>query len=139
MKPLIPQELPKFAKQYKFAGGQLLRVRQQYRKGNLTLDIILRVRPTIKNLDDNPRPVKLHLQLIGVDEMRYQKRPGQAAGKIHDGHFGTFDGNIYLTFDSWSLLPNERPGLHDFRGTDLYFGCRELFWEELPPKPASST
>jgi hypothetical protein len=134
MKPLIPQEFAKFERQYKFAGGRLLRIRQTFRKGQLEVEMILRVTPTIKNLDDDPKPVKLHFRFIGVDEMRFQKRPGSSAGKIGDAHFGSFQSMYFLTLDSWSLLPNERPGVHDFRGSDWYLGCQEILWEQLPSR-----
>lgn len=136
MTNLIPQDLPAFARQYKFVGAKLLRVRQTYRKGQLDVDLVLRVTPTIKNLDDDPKPVKLRLRLVAVEELRFQKRPGGTAGKVPDAHFGYFQNQFFVTLDTWSLQPNERPGVHDFRGSDLYFGCRDLKWE-LVAKPKS--
>lgn len=137
MNKLIPQDLPNFVRRYKFAGGRVLRVRQKYRKGQLDIDLVLRVLPAIKNLDDDPAPVRLRLRLVGVDEMRLQKRPNAAAGKLPDAHFGYFQSLFFVTLDSWSLQAGEKPGVHDFRGSDAYFGCRDLLWEQVerPAKP----
>ncbi|QEL20287.1 hypothetical protein [Limnoglobus roseus] len=137
MNKLIPQDLPNFARQFKFAGARLLRVKQAYRKGQLVVDVFLRLMPAIKNLDDDPRPVRLHLRLVGVDEMRILKRPAGSPGKVPDAHFGYFQSQFFITLDSWSLQPGERAGVHDFRGSDLYFGCRDLLWEQVekPTKP----
>lgn len=131
MNKLIPQDLPNFARRYKFAGGRVLRIRQAYRKGQLDIDIVLRVLPAIKNLDDDPAPVRLHLRLIGVDEMRLQKRPNAVAGRLPDAHFGYFQSLFFVSLDSWSLQPGEKPGVHDFRGSDAYFGCRDLLWVQV--------
>lgn len=131
MQNLIPQDLPTFARRYKFAGARLLRVKQTYRKGQLDIDIVLRVTPTIKDLSDEPKPVRLKLRLVAVEELRFQKRPGGTAGRVPDAHFGYFQSQFFVTLDSWSLQPGERPGVHDFRGSDLYFGCRDLLWEEV--------
>lgn len=129
MTPLQPQDLANFSRQFRFAGGRILRVRQVYRKGRLEIDLKLRVKPSIKNLDDVPKPKTLHLRLVGVDEFRFQKRPTGTPGKLPDGHFGYFQSQFFVSLDTWSLLPGERPGIHDFRGSDIYFACRDLAWE----------
>lgn len=135
MQTLIPQDLPTFARRYKFAGARLLRVKQAYRKGQLDVELLLRVTPTIKSLSDEPKPVRLKLLLVAVEELRFQKRPGGVVGRVPDAHFGYFQSQFFVTLDAWSLQPNERPGVHDFRGSDLYFGCRDVRWEEVA-KPA---
>lgn len=133
---LQAQELPFFARQFRFAAGRIVRVRQVYRKGRLDIDLILRVVPSIKNLDDDPKPAKLRLKLGAVEEFRFQKRPIGAAGKLPDAHFGYFQSQFFVSLDTWSLLPGERPGVHDFRASDIYFACRDLSWELVPKKPS---
>ena len=136
MTPLQAQDLANFARQFRFAAGRIARVRQVYRKGRLDIDLILRVVPSIKNLDDEPKPTKLHLKLAAVDEFRFQKRPVGSTGKLPDAHFGYFQSQFFVSLDTWSLVPGERPGVHDFRASDIYFACRDLSWEVIVKKPS---
>lgn len=138
MNKLIPQDLPNFARRFRFANARLLRLRQAYRRGLLTVDVTLRVTPAIQNLDDDPRPTRLHLRLVGVDELRQVKRPTGTPGKVPDAHFGYFQSQFFVTLDSWSLQPGEKPGVHDFRGSDLYFAARDLLWDVVEPTTPSA-
>jgi len=137
MKRLTSAELPAFLRSYRFAGGKLRRLKVQYGVGEkLTLDLHLVARPIRKELGNDPKPVKLHLQLIAVEEFRFAKRPSVTAGKVPDARFGFFEGLAFVTFDAWSLLPGEIPRALDFRASDAYAAGRELYWEEIAPKPA---
>lgn len=51
-------------------------------------------------------------------------------------HFGYFQSQFFVSLDTWSLLPGERPGVHDFRASDIYFACRDLSWELVAKKPS---
>lgn len=135
MTKLQAQDLPNFARQFRFAGGRILRIRHRYRRGGLAVEIVLRAMPAIKNLDDDPKPVNLKLALVAVDEFRVQKRPNSVPGRLPDAHFGFFGGQFFVALDSWSLVTGERPGVHDFRGSDIYFACRDLSWELIEQKP----
>jgi hypothetical protein len=135
MKSLQPYDLSSLSKPYKFAGGRLVRVRQRYAKKQFDVELIVRVVPSIRKLDDVPKPVRLRIQLASVEEMRFQKRPNTPSnGRIPDAHFGYFGNLFYVSLDSWSLTPGERPAVFDFRSADVFFGCREVRWEELTPK-----
>ncbi len=127
-------ELPNFARRFRFAGGRILRLRHRYRKGGLDVEVVLRVVPAIKNLDDQPKPVRIRLHLTAVDELRIQKRPGGAPGRLPDAHFGYFQGQFFVALDAWSLVSGERPGVHDFRAADIYFACRDVSWELVEKK-----
>lgn len=131
MTKLLAQDLPNFARQFRFAGGRILRVRHRYHRGGLDVDLVLRAMPAIKNLDDEPKPVKLKLALSNVDEFRVQKRPNSVPGRLPDAHFGFFGGQFFVALDSWSLVAGERPAVHDFRGADIYFACRDLSWDVI--------
>jgi hypothetical protein len=134
MTNLTALELPNFARRFRFAGGRIASIRQRARKGGLDVDVVLRVVPAIKNLDDEPKPVRLRLSLVGVDELRIQKRPTSAPGRLPDAHFGYFQGQFFIALDAWSLVPGERPGVHDFRSADVYFACKDLSWELVEKK-----
>lgn len=134
MTQLQPQDLAQFSRQFQFAGGRILRIRYRFRKSRLDIDLVLRVKPSIKNLDDQSKPVRLHLRLTGVDEYRLQKRPAGSTGRIPDAHFGYLQSQFFVTLDNWSLLSGERPGVHDFRGSETYFACRDLMWEIVEPR-----
>lgn len=134
MTNLTALELPNFTRRFRFAGGRIVRLRQRYRKGGLDVEVVLRVVPAIKNLDDQPKPVRLRLLLTAVDELRIQKRPGGAPGRLPDAHYGYFQGQFFVALDAWSLVSGERPGVHDFRAADIYFACRDVSWELVEKK-----
>ena len=131
MNPLLPQDLARFARKYRFAGGRVMRCRISYRKGRPTLDVTMRVRTAIVSLSDEPKLVKVKLRIVDVEEFRWQKRPGFAGGKMADLRLGSFNGMLCANFDAYALDPGEQPGLHDIRASDAYAAGRELWWEEL--------
>jgi hypothetical protein len=131
MDAINPSNLDQFARQYRWAGGRLSRVRFARQRGALHIDVVVRVHSAIKDLGTGARPVKLRLRFVDVEECRFQKRPAQGLEKIKDVKFGFFDGLFYVNFDAWSLGPGERPALHDFRGSEAYVAAKDLLWEEL--------
>lgn len=139
MNRLSPTDFPAFARRFRFAGAKLRRAALVSRGGRLDLDVVLVARTAVRDLGTDPKPVRLRFRVADVDECRVQKRPGTAA-KVSDVAFGSFAGRVYVNFDAWGLEPGERPGVHDFRASDLFAGGRDLFWEEVPrkgePKPA---
>jgi hypothetical protein len=136
MTRLEPAELASFARRYRFANGRLRRVRLRTgRDGALSVELLLSVRTALRELGSEPKPVRLRLRLEGVEEYRFQKRPGTAAGAIPDARVGYFDGLVFVTLDAWSLDPGEVPKAHDFRASDAYAAGRELWWGETPANP----
>jgi hypothetical protein len=136
MTRLDPAELTSFARKYRFAGSRLRRVRlRSGRGGTLSVEMLLSVRTALRELGSEPKPVRLRLRLDGVEEYRFQKRPGTTAGAIPDARIGYFDGLVFVTLDAWGLDPGEAPKAHDFRASDAYAAGRELWWEEVPAKP----
>lgn len=130
MTRLNPSDLDAFVRPYRWRGGRLVRVRFRHRRGQLDIDAVVRVRTTIRDLASGAKVVKLRLRFVDVSECRFQKRPGTSLSVLKDFRLGFFDGTLYATFDSWSLDPTERPKLHDFRGTEVYIGAKDLFWAE---------
>jgi hypothetical protein len=132
MTPLLPHELAQFARKYRFAGGRLKRVRVIPRKGGATVEVVLKVTPTITDLGaDAPKPVRLVLRIDGAEEYRFQKRPIGSAARVSEMKFGTFSGLIFINFDAWGLQPGEVPGVHDFRASDAFVAGRQVSWEQV--------
>ena len=135
MTPLTPADLAAFPRKFRFPGGRLRGVRLRSRPdGTAVVDLILVVRPVLKDLGDEPQPTRLRLRLTGVDEFRFQKRAATTAGRIVDARFGYFDGKFFVDLDAYALDPGDRPGVHDYRASDAYAAGRTLAWEELPPR-----
>jgi hypothetical protein len=139
MNRLDPAELASFARKYRFAGGKVRRVRLRAGRGDtLSVELLLSVRTALRELGSEPKPVRLRLRLDGVEEYRFQKRPGTAAGRIPDARLGYFDGLVFVTLDAWGLDPGEVPKALDFRASDAYAAGRELWWEEVEKGPGAS-
>jgi hypothetical protein len=132
MQTLSAEDLPAFTRQFRFPGARLRRVTLTQRRGeDPALELLLIVRTATKSLGDVAEKAVLRLRFEGVEEYRFQKRPGTDGGRIPDGRFGTFNGVTYATFDSWSLGPGDVPGVHDFRASDAYVGARRMKWERV--------
>jgi hypothetical protein len=129
MNRIFPTDLAAFARKYRFTGGRLRRVKLTHGpRGELTAELRLSVRTTADV------PVRLRLKLTGVQEYRFQKRPGAAGGRVPEARFGHFGDAVFVNLDAWGLQPGEVPKVHDFRGSDAYIAGRDLFWEEVPPR-----
>ena len=134
MKRLHSADLVQFARKYRFVGGKIKRLNIGTRKGTATIVAVLLVRPATRDLGATPKPVRIKLEIAGVEEYRFQKRPTVAAGKMSDLKFGYFNGVFFVNFDAWGLPAGEIPGVHDFRASDAYAAGNDLFWDELPAK-----
>ena len=137
MNRLEPLDFAAFTRRYRLPGGRLRRVRVKIAGAAIDLEFTMSARTVPKDLGVEPRRVTLRFHLRGVEEYRLQKRPGQAAGAVPEARFGTFQGLVFLTFDAYTLGPGEQPQLYDFRASECYAGARELWWEEVKPKPKS--
>lgn len=136
MTPLKPEDFDRFTRQYRWAGGKLSRLRFKHRRGDLVIDMVLRVRSAIRDLGEGSQPVRLHLKFAGVEECRFQKRPAKGLDRLADVRFGAFDGMIFANFDAWALASGDRPAIFDFRGSEAYLAAKSVTWEELP-RPAA--
>ena len=135
MNRLQPHELAKFLRAYRFVGGLLRGVKVRHRGRDVAVEFHVRVRESITDLGKDARDVRLKFVLGGVDEFRLQMRPRQPKAKITDARIGHHGGLFYLTFDSIGLEPGEMAQVFDFRASEVYAAGRELFWEEVKPKP----
>jgi len=134
MNRLTPAELPQFLRRYRFPGGRVRRVRLVHRgEKDVAVEVRLIVREAIRDLGTEPKRVRLVLRLEGVEEFRFQMRPGQPRVKIADARVGYLNGLFYVNLDAWGLDPGETPKLHDYRASEAYAAGRELLWEEVTP------
>src|SRR3712207_4183312 len=89
MKRLNPAELPQFLRRYRLPGGRVRAVRVRHAGARaVAVEFRLAVRPALRELDDDPKPVALRLRLDGVEEFRFQMRPNQPKAKIADARLG---------------------------------------------------
>ena len=135
MNRLQPHEFAKFLRSYRFVGGVLRGVRVRHAgPREVSVEFRVRVREAITDLGKEPRQVRLTLRLAGVEEFRFQMRPGQPKVKITDARLGYFNGLFFMSLDSVGLEPGETAQIFDFRASEIYAAGRELFWEEAKPK-----
>jgi hypothetical protein len=136
-----PNDLPRFLRQYRVAGGRIHRVRLLYPGlKKIAIEFYLTVRETIKNLGTDPATVRLVLRLEGVEEYRFQMRPGQPRVKIADARIGYLNDLFFVNLDAWGLEVGEQPKLHDYRASEAYAAGRELLVREVrPEKPTGET
>jgi hypothetical protein len=136
---LAPHDLAAFMRRYRLSGGRLRRVRVRTPKGRAVgVELHLTAREAGKSPTES-KPVRLVLRLEGVEEYRFQMRPGQPKVRIADARVGYLNGLFFVNLDAWGLDPGEQPKLHDYRGSEVYAGGRELFWHEVPPKAPPAT
>ena len=137
MKRLQSHDIDKFQRNYRFAGGQLRRIKIATKSsGQVAILLELNIRQALKDLGSRPKPIRLRLRLDGVEEFRFQKRIGSKTGRIAEARIGVFEGMIFLNLDAFVLLPGEVPKFHDYRASDAYIAGRELWWE-IVDRPSS--
>jgi len=139
MNRLEPLDFTTFTRRFRLPGGRLRRVNMKLAGESVQMEFTMTARTIPKDLGTDPRPVRLRFHLRGVEEYRLQKRPSQAAGAVPEARFGYFQGLVFLTFDAYTLGPGEQPQLYDFRASECYAAARELWWEEVKPKPKPTT
>jgi hypothetical protein len=101
MNRLTPAELPQFLRRYRFPGGRVRRVRLAHRtEKDVAVELRLVVREAIRDLGAEPKRVRLVLRLEGVEEFRFQMRPGQPRVKIADARIGHLNGLFFVNLDA---------------------------------------
>lgn len=139
MQRLEALDFAAFTRRFRLPGGRLRRVKLKFVGETATMEFGITARTIPKDLGKEPRPVRLRFELRGVEEYRLQKRPNQPVGAVPEARFGYFQGLVFLTFDAYTLGPGEQPQLFDFRASECYAAARELWWDEVKPKPKSTS
>jgi hypothetical protein len=127
MTTLYPTDIPEFLRKYRFANARVRRFRvASAASGETTIDVVLIARKAMADLNRPAERVVISLTFRGVEEYRFQKRPGGDGRLKTDCRFGTFEGLVYVDFDAYPMGRGDVPKLHDFRASDLFAGCRDL-------------
>ena len=129
MNQLNPAEIPAFLKQFRFRKARLRRIRIINRgKGeDPAIEILLLARSNPLDLSE-PVRVRLRLWLERVGEFRFQQRPNARRSVLNAVVIGYLQGMFFLNLDPWDI-GDEKPALMDFRGSEAYAACQELYWE----------
>jgi hypothetical protein len=124
MNELTSANLYAFQKRFHFGGGRLraFRVRTGSRSTMAVLRLIVR---------DNQAngPARLRLVFDGVEEYRFQRRPGTNPRKLTEVRFGFFGDLTYLNLDAFP--EDGPPKVMDFRVSDCFLAGRMVQWEVL--------
>ncbi len=128
METLPPSQIVSFLKRFRFHGGSLRQVRILNRTPREAVAALV---VSVLDTESNQR-VRLRLQFEGVEEYRFQRRPGLGLVRLKDVRIGWFNGLMYLNLDAYAV--DGPPALHDFRASDAFIGGRSLAWEIIPPK-----
>jgi hypothetical protein len=132
MTNLLPSQIAQFLKRFRFQGGTLRRFRvHNHSTRNASGEVIV----AVSESESNQR-VLLRVRFDGVEEYRFQRRPGPALVRLKEVRLGVFDGVFYLNLDAFA--DDGRPALHDFRASDAFIAGRSLSWEIIPPKSTKS-
>ena len=125
-------ELQQFLRKYRFSRARVLRCSLRTASRGVAVELLIKVRPAVRDLSPEPAPVRLLLRMDGVEEYRFQKRLSSNSGRVHDLSLGYFNGTIFLNLDAMSLIPGDVPGVHDYRLSDAYVAGSRLSAGERP-------
>ena len=126
MNELTTGNAHQFLKRYQFRGARL----RAFRVRNTADAATAEVRLTIRS--DTGRPVRLRLVFAGVEEFRFQRRPGPGLVRLKNIQIGFFGALTYVNFDPFA---EDGPAkVMDFRASDSFVAGRTVRWEVMEPK-----
>ena len=132
MDQIQPAQTAQFLRRFVFRGGSLRRIRLHSHSAQRSSGELI---VSIRRADSNER-VRLRIVLEGVEEYRFQRRPGPALFRLKEVRLGYFNGLFFLNLDAY---PEEGPpALIDFRASDAFLAGRSFTWEILPAKSKPS-
>jgi hypothetical protein len=114
-----------FLKRFPLRGARL-RVFRVRNAAATTAEVRLTIRPA-----DGGKPVRLRLVFEGVEEFRFQRRPGPGLLRVKDVQVGFFGDLTYLNFDPFA--EEGPPKVMDFRASDCFVAARTVRWEVIEP------
>jgi hypothetical protein len=116
-----------FLKRFQFGGARLRAFRVRNTPDSATAEVRLTVRAA-----DTGQPVRLRLLFAGVEEFRFQRRPGPGLVKLKDIQVGFFGALTYVNFDPFA--EDGPPKVMDFRASDSFVAGRTVRWEVIEPR-----
>lgn len=130
MNELTPTGVHPFLKRYPLRGARLRRFQvRNTAGGTASAEVRLSVRPA-----DGGEPVRLRLVFDGVEEFRFQRRPGPGLIRLKDVQIGFFGALTYVNFDPFA--EDGPPKVMDFRASDCFVAARTVRWEAIDPPTA---
>jgi hypothetical protein len=127
MNDLTPANVHAFLKRFQLRGGRLSRFTVRNTSEATTAEVRLTVRDSETN-----SPVRLRLVFAGVEEYRFQRRPGPGLVRLKDVRVGFFGPLVYLNLDAFP--EDGPPKVMDFRASDWFLAGRALQWEVVAKK-----
>ena len=133
MERLTPAQIHYFLRRFRFQGGLLRRFQiHNHSARNSTGEMRLIVRE-----GERANPTRLKFVFEGVEEFRFQRRPGPGLLRLKEVRLGHFNSLFYLNLDAFA---DDGPqGVHDFRASDAFIAAREISWEIVLPKTPPKT
>jgi len=133
MNELTPANAHAFLKRFQFRGGWLRRFRVRNKSADAATG---ELRLTARDMTTN-QPVRLRLQFDGVEEYRFQRRPGPGLVRLTEVQVGFFGNLVYINLDAF---PEEGPPkVMDFRASDWFLAGRSVQWgfeeRKAPERP----
>lgn len=130
MNELTTGNVHQFLKRYQFNGARL----RQFRVRNTSAEAATAELRLTARAADTGQPVRLRLVLEGVEEYRFQRRPGPGVVRLKGLQVGFFGALTYLNFDPFV---EEGPAkVMDFRASDAFVAGRTVRWEVIETKAA---
>jgi hypothetical protein len=131
MNELTPGNVHAFLKRFQLRGGRLRRFQIRSGPGRaLTAEVRLVALDT--SID---KRVRLQLTFDGVEEYRFQRRPGSETARLKEVQFGFFNDLMYLNLDAFPV--DGPPKVMDFRASDCFLAGRSVRWE-IVERPTTS-
>lgn len=126
MTPLQPGQTVQFLRRFPFARSVLLgfRIRHHGRR-SCSARLAFRVQEAATG-----KMAKLVVEMDGVEEHRFQRRPGQALVRLKDVRLAVFDDLFYFNLDAFAR--DGPPLLHEFRASDAFLAARAFSFEATP-------
>ncbi|HEX3151898.1 MAG TPA: hypothetical protein VHR66_27750 [Gemmataceae bacterium] len=123
MNEITASNVHQFLRRFQLRGSRLrlFRVRNTSAESSAA-EILLVVRQ--HGLD---KPVRLRLVFEGVEEYRFQRRPGPGLVRLKDVQIGFFGNLTYVNFDPFP--EDGPPKVMDYRASDCFVAARRVNWE----------
>lgn len=132
MEQLQPAHVAQFLKRIRFRGAALRRFQVRNRSAHHASGLLdLSARD-----GESDARVRLRIELGGVEEFRFQRRPGPGLVRLKEVRLGYFNGLFYLNLDAFA--DDAPPALIDFRASDAFVAARTLSWEVTPRPPSAA-
>jgi hypothetical protein len=125
MNELTTGNAHQFLKRFRLRGARLRRFRVRNRSvDSATAEVRLTARET-----SSDKPLRLRLLFEGVEEFRFQRRPGPGLVRLKDVQVGFFGPLTFVNFDPFA--EDGPPKVMDFRASDCFLAARTVSWEVI--------